>query len=251
VIAVDLTCDLGEGAGHDEALMPFVTSASVACGLHAGDPSTMRRTLALARRHGVAAGAHPGFADREGFGRAARALPPEEIYDLALYQLGALDALARRAGVRLQHVKPHGALYHAGAARADVADALAAAARDFRRDLVLVGFPGSEMERAAGRLALRFAAEAFVDRGYGDDGLLLPRGHPAALVEAGPEDVAARAVEMVRRQEVITHGGRRVAMPAQTLCLHGDDPRAPERARAVRRALEAAGVRVAPLGAWL
>jgi UPF0271 protein len=250
VIAVDLNCDVGEGQGDDAAILPFVTSANVACGLHAGGPSVMRATVDEAARLGVAVGAHPGFADRAGFGRVELTLSPPEIYDLCAYQIGALAAFARRAGVTIAHVKPHGALYHQAAREAAIAAAVAAAVRETAGQAYLVGAPASEMEPAARARGLRFAAEGFADRGYGADGRLLPRDRPGALVEGEDAAIAARAVEMVRTQHVPIEGGS-LALPTQTLCLHGDDPRAAGRARAIRRALEGAGITVAALGHWL
>jgi UPF0271 protein len=250
VIAVDLNCDVGEGQGNDAAILPFVTSANVACGLHAGGPSVMRATVDEAARLGVAVGAHPGFADRARFGRVELELPPQEIYDLCAYQIGALGAFARRAGVALAHVKAHGALYHQAARQPEVAAAVAAAAREAAGAVILMGAPASEMEPAARARGLRFAAEGFADRGYGPDGRLLPRDLPGALVAGDDDAIAARAVEIVRTQRVpIEHGT--LALATQTLCLHGDDPRAAGRARAIRRALEQAGITVAPLAAWL
>jgi UPF0271 protein len=250
-LVIDLACDLGEGAGYDGEILPQVTSASIACGLHAGDPSVMAAALILARRHGVAVGAHPGFADRAGFGRADVALPAAEVHHLVAYQLGALAALARPLGLRLQHCKPHGALYHQAATRPEVAAAVAAAVREHDARLIVVGQAGTCAEAEARRLGLRFAAEAFVDRGYDDAGGLLPRSHPAALLAADPQAIGARALGLVARGELRSQGGVRLAVRAQTLCLHGDDLRAPARARALREALEAAGVSLVPLGAWL
>jgi UPF0271 protein len=248
---LDLNCDLGEGQGNDLAILPFVTSANVACGLHAGGPSDMRRTVDEAARLGVAVGAHPGFADRADFGRSAHALPPPEIYDLVAYQIGALEPFLRRAGLRLQHVKAHGALYHLASTRDEVADAVVGAARETAADPLIVGPPGSALEAAARRGGLLFAGEGFADRGYGADARLVPRDQPGALVPGDDAAVAARAVAIVRDQRVPTVAGGTVALSFQTLCLHGDDPRAAGRARAVREALEAAGVTVVALGTWL
>jgi UPF0271 protein len=250
VIAVDLSCDLGEGVGDDAAILPALSSANVACGLHAGDPSVMRRTVEEAARLGVAVGAHPGFADREHFGRLEQPLSPEEIYDLCAYQLGALSAFTRRAGVPLAHVKAHGALYHLAAARPEIAAALATAARELAGAPVLVGPPASALEAAARDCGLPFAAEGFADRGYGPDGRLLPRSHPEALIAGDDNAVAVRAVEMVRTQRIPVPGGS-LAVPIHTLCLHGDDPRAAGRAHAIRAALAAAGIRVAAPASWL
>jgi UPF0271 protein len=231
--------------------LPFITSANVACGLHAGGPTVMRQTVDEAARLGVAVGAHPGFADRARFGRVELDLPPAEIYDLVAFQIGALEVFARRAGVPLVHVKPHGALYHLAARRAEIAEAVVAATRASAGAMIFVGAPASEMEAAARGQGLRFAAEGFADRTYGEDGRLLPRSDPRAMVEGDDAAVAARAVVMVQSQSVPTAGGASLSLPLQTICLHGDAPGAASRARAVRAALEAAGIAVAPLGAWL
>jgi UPF0271 protein len=230
--------------------MPYVTSANIACGAHAGDPVTMRRTVAAAVAAGVAIGAHPGFADRENFGRRPLALPPDAIFDLVLAQVGALAFLARPFGVRLAHVKPHGALYHLAAARPEIADAVVRATRAARADLVIVGPPDSALAQAAATLGMRFAGELFADRNYGDDGRLLPRSHPAALVALDPQAAAARAVALVRDGQVTTVSGKVVPQRGQTVCLHGDDPHVIERAQALRAALAAAAITVAPLAAW-
>jgi UPF0271 protein len=248
--AVDINCDLGEGQGNDAAVLPFVTSANVACGLHAGGPTEMRRTVEEAARLAVAVGAHPGFADRAEFGRVEHDLPPDEIYDLVAYQIAALEGFTRRAGVPLTHVKAHGALYHVAGRRPETADALARAAAETAPTPILVGAPGSLLEPAAQRYGLRYAAEGFADRGYTDDGRLVPRGGSGALVAGDDQEVAARAVALVRDGRVTAASGRPLTLSIQTLCLHGDDPRVLGRAQAVRAALDAAGVRVAPLAAW-
>jgi len=248
---VDLNCDLAEGQGDDGAILPLVTSVNVACGLHAGGPTEMRRTVDAAARLGVAIGAHPGFADRPRFGRVELQLPAGEIYDLVAYQIGALAAFVQRAGAALAHLKPHGALYHLAARRGEVAEAIARATRECAGPIIFMGAPASEMEAAARGCGLPFAAEGFADRTYGDDGRLLPRTDPRALVAGDDEAVAARAVEMVRSQRAPTAAGVWLPLPLHTLCLHGDDPRATGRARALRAALEAAGITVAPLGSWL
>jgi len=248
---IDLNCDLGEGQGDDAAILPFLTSTSVACGLHAGGPSVMRRTVDEAARLGVAVGAHPGFDDRARFGRVELALPAAELYDLTAYQIGALAVFVRRAGVAIAHVKAHGALYHLAARSAEAAQAIARATLETAGAVVFVGAPGSQMESAARDHGLAFAAEGFADRTYGDDGRLLPRSDPRALVDGDDAAVATRAVEMVRGQRVPTAGGASLPMPMHTLCLHGDDPRAAGRARAIRSALEQAGLTVAAMGTWL
>jgi UPF0271 protein len=249
--SIDLNCDVGEGQGNDEAIMPFVTSANVACGLHAGGPSVMRQTVETAARLGVAVGAHPGFADREGFGRAEQALSPTEIYDLVAYQLGALEAFTRRSRIKMQHVKAHGALYHLAGRNPEVAEALASAARETAGRPVMVGAAGTPLEEASRQRGLRFAAEGFADRGYQPGGALVPRGQPGALLDADDALVASRALRFAREGKVPTVSGAELTLLVHTLCLHGDDPRAPARARAIREALLAAGMKVRPLAAWL
>jgi UPF0271 protein len=248
---IDLNCDLGEGVGDDAAILPWITSASIACGLHAGGPAVMRRTVEAAVAAGVALGAHPGYADRANFGRRPVELTPGDTHDLVLYQLGALEAFVRRAGGHLAHVKMHGALYHAANRRPEIAEAVARATASAGEHLVLVGAPDAALGEAAARVGLRFAAELFIDRGYGEDGELLPRADPAALVEASDEEIGARAVVMLREGAIRTVAGTVIPRAGHTICLHGDDPRAPGRARAVHAALLAAGHTVAPLGTWL
>jgi 5-oxoprolinase (ATP-hydrolysing) subunit A len=244
---IDLNCDLGEGMGDDAAVLPHVTSANIACGAHAGDPVTMRRTVAAAVAAGVAIGAHPGFSDRENFGRRPLPLPADEVFDLVLAQIGALAYTARPFGVRLAHVKPHGALYHVAAARPEIADAIARATRTAREDLILVGPPDSALAAAAAAHGLRFAGEIFADRNYGDDGRLLPRSHPGARVDLDLAAVAARAVAMVRDGTVTALSGKVLPQVGQTLCLHGDDPQVADRAQRLRAAFHAAGIAVVPL----
>jgi 5-oxoprolinase (ATP-hydrolysing) subunit A len=248
---VDLNCDLAEGASEDGAVLPHVSSANVACGVHAGGPTLMRETVAAAARAGVAVGAHPGFADKEGFGRRAVDLPPDQVFDLVLYQVGALALFARAAGVRLQHVKPHGALYHVAAARPEIADAVVRATRAARDDLLIIGPPDSALSQSAQAHGLRFAVEIFADRQYGEDGRLIPRGQPGAVLDLDDAAVGTRAVAMVREGKVWTAAGTALPQQGHTVCLHGDHPGAGARARAVRAALQAAGITVAPLGTWL
>jgi UPF0271 protein len=250
-VIVDLNCDLGEECGDDAAILPHITSTSIACAQHAGSPSSMHQTVRAAAAAGVAVGAHPSFPDRQNFGRLMLEMPTDAIHDLVLYQIGALQIFCRQVGVRLQHVKPHGALYHAGARHPEAAQAIARAVRAAGSDLILVGPPGSALATAAADHRLRFAGEIFADRQYGEDAQLLPRSDPRALVQLDHAAAGARAVQMVRSGRVPTAAGTSLAHAGQTLCLHGDAPDAPARARAVRAALDAAGIRVAPLGAWL
>lgn len=249
----DLNADVGEsfGAyvlGHDPAIIPCVTSVSVACGFHAGDPGVMRETVALARQHGVAVGAHPGFPDLAGFGRRQMQLTPTEVEDLVVYQIGALSAVAAAQGVRLQHVKPHGALYNMGARDPQLADAIARAIAAVDARLLLVGLSGSALIDAGRRAGLRTASEVFADRGYRSDGSLVPRSAEGAVLEDS-EVVSARALEMVRRLEIASVDGGPVRVQPDTICIHGDTPGAANLARAIRRALEDAGVAVKAMAA--
>jgi UPF0271 protein len=245
---VDLNCDLGEGAPHDEALMALATSANVACGVHAGDQATMGRTIALAAARGLAIGAHPGYPDREGMGRRELGLPPEEVADLVTSQVRALAALARAAAAPLRHVKLHGALYNRAARDAAVADAAAHAVARLDGELAWVGLPGTEHESAAARAGLRFAAEAFADRTYRPDGHLTARGDPGAFIR-DPERAAARVLALLRDGRIETTAGTHIPLRAHTICIHGDDPAALAFARGLVERLRAAGVQLSPLRA--
>lgn len=245
---IDLNCDMGEGygaytMGDDLALLDHVSSANIACGFHAGDPSTMQRTVSAALAKGVAVGAHPGFADLQGFGRRAIQISPAEVYALVVYQVGALAAFARAERGELHHVKPHGALYNMAAKSRALADAIAQAVHDVDDRLVLFGLSGSEMIRAAEALGLRTAAEVFADRSYQDDGSLTPRDQRGAMIEDA--DVAVAQVRrMVSDGRVQSVSGRQVEIRADTLCIHGDQAGAVDFARAVRAALASDGVDV-------
>lgn len=246
---IDLNCDLGEsfGAyrmGDDAGVLPYVSSANVACGAHAGDPSVMRRTVAAALEHGVAIGAHPGLPDLAGFGRREMRISPQEAYDLVIYQVGALAAFATAAGTALGHVKPHGALYNMACADAALAEPIARAVRDVDERLILFGLPGSELQRAAEGAGLRFAREAFADRAYTPGGSLVPRGTPGAVVE-DPDEAVRRAVLIATERRVGTAGGGELRLEADTICVHGDRPDAARFARMLREGLERGGVRVA------
>lgn len=242
---MDLNADLGEGM-DDAAILPFLTSANVACGLHAGGPLVMDRTVALALERGVRVGAHPSYADRENFGRTAQQLSREEVRALVLYQVAALDGLVRARGGSLSHVKAHGALYNQAAKDAGLAAAVADAVRAFRRDLLVVGLAGSAQIEAARAAGLNAAGEAFADRRYLPDGSLMPRSRPGAVLD-DPAEVAEQALTIARDGFAVASDGSRVRIDAQTLCLHGDTPGAVRMAQAVRERLEAAGVEIAPL----
>lgn len=248
--SVDLNSDLGEsfGAwsmGDDAALLRVVSSANVACGFHAGDPSTMLATCREAATNGVTVGAHVSYRDLAGFGRRAMDVPAGELRDEVLYQLAALAGVARVAGTSVRYVKPHGALYNrivrdAGQARA-VVDAVVA----FDATLALLGLAGSAVERAADDAGVRFVREAFVDRGYRSDGTLVPRTEPGALLSDDGE-IAARAVRMVTEGRVVAVDGTDIPVEVDSLCVHGDTPGAVAMALAVRGALGASGVSVEP-----
>jgi UPF0271 protein len=245
---IDLNCDLGEGFGpyahgHDPELLQLVSSANIACGFHAGDPATMRRTVRLARARGVSVGAHPSYPDLLGFGRRHLACSPEEIRDDVTYQLGALWAFCRSEGLPLAHVKPHGALYNAAARDLPTALAVAEAVRAVDPALWLVCLAGSLQVEAARRTGLRHVEEGFADRAYLPDGQLLPRTQPGAVIHDRAQ-VEERVVRLLRERRVAASDGSLVPLTVQTLCVHGDTPDAVELVRAVRRALEAAGVAV-------
>lgn len=250
---IDLNSDMGEsfGAytlGHDDALLPQISSANIACGFHAGDPQVMAQTVALAREHGVAIGAHPGFADLYGFGRRPLPLTPAEARNEMIYQVAALAGFCRAAGVPLQHVKIHGALYNLMARDEALALAGAEAVAAFDANLLFVGLPNSAHETAAAHAGLRFAREGFADRAYNPDGTLAARNLPGAVL-TDPEIVGERAVSMVTTGRVTAIDGTEIALTLDTLCLHGDTPGAPQLAASVRAALQAAGVTISPLRA--
>jgi 5-oxoprolinase (ATP-hydrolysing) subunit A len=242
---IDFNCDLGEGCGDDAAIMPWITSANIACGAHAGDEATMRETLRLCHTHDVIAGAHPGFADREHFGRRELSLSHDELVSLIREQVIAADRLTREQGLRLHHVKPHGALYNLSARDLDTAMAIAEAVRSYDASLILVGLSGSASIDAAESCGLRTAHEVFAERGYDDNARLLPRGTLGAVLEG--DNVIAQALELALRGEVVTRSGHRLHLQADTLCLHGDRDDAAEIARSLHNALTTAGVRIEPL----
>lgn len=241
---IDLNCDMGELAGDiDAQLMPYITSANVACGLHAGDSATMARTIALAKAHGVAVGAHPGYDDRANFGRREMQLAPDALADLLLYQLGAIKALCQAQGVLLTHVKPHGALYNQAARDEALAEIIARTVRRFDPRLALFGLAGSLM-LAVGRAAgLQVTAEAFADRAYEADGSLRQR-KLAGAVHSDPQIAAQQALHIAADGYIIAYDGSRMTVEADTLCVHGDNPNAERVLAAVRATLEGAGIKV-------
>ena len=248
---VDLNADLGEsfGAytlGMDAEVLRYITSANIACGYHAGDAVVMQKTVALAKGANVAIRAHPGFPDLVGFGRRNMNISAEEAKAYIKYQVGALWAFAKACGLTLQHVKPHGAFYNMAAKDAKLATAICEAIYEIDPDLILLGLAGSEHIKAAERVGLRAASEVFADRGYMDDGTLVPRSMPGAMVH--DKDIAiARTVRMVKEGCVETITGKIIPIKADSICVHGDNPSAVEFVRNIRARLEAEGVTIAPL----
>ena len=233
--------------GQDEAMMPHITSANIACGYHAGDPLVMDVTVRLAARHGVGIGAHPGFPDLQGFGRRNMNLSADELEAFVLYQVAALAGFARAAGVELAHVKAHGALYNMAAKDRAMAAAIARGVARFSKDLIFVGLAGSLLLEAGAEAGLRVAREAFADRAYEADGSLRSRRLPGAVLESA-EQAAAQAVRMAREGVVVAYNGEEVHVEADTLCVHGDTPTALLIVQAIRRELANADVKVIPMG---
>jgi UPF0271 protein len=241
---LDLNADVGEGLPEiDRALMPLISSANIACGLHAGDPDTMRATVALARQHGVAVGAHPGYNDAEGFGRRPVELTHAQTVDLLLYQLGALSAIAAAEGAPLHHVKPHGALYNQAEIDDELASAIVDGIRIFNPRLRVVGRAGSAMQRAADSIGQPFTAEAFADRRYRPDGRLKSRSEPGAVL-TDPEQLAEQVRLLVTHGEVLADDGSRLQVAFESLCLHSDTPGAAALANRIRQELDRLGVSV-------
>ncbi|MDR3075682.1 MAG: LamB/YcsF family protein [Synergistaceae bacterium] len=250
-VKIDMNSDLGEGfgawrMGDDRAVLASVSSANVACGYHAGDPSIMRETVKLCAEHGVAVGAHVSYPDLVGFGRRNMSCSPQEVYDYCMYQIGALRAFCRAGGVELQHVKPHGALYNQAAKDRKLADAVASAVKDSGDGVILMGLAGSEFAPAAEAAGVRFAAEAFADRAYLKDGSLMPRSKEGSVIHDAAL-AASRVVRMVTKGTVTADDGSEIQFRPDSICLHGDTKEAVEMAAAVRRALEDAGAAIRPL----
>ena len=244
--AIDLNCDMGEGMDTDAGLFPFISSANIACGAHAGDDDIMRRTVALALQHGVAIGAHPSYPDRERFGRVdilGKTLSPGDLPGVLREQLQRLQDICRDAGTRIRHVKPHGALYNRAARDAEVAATIAQVVSEFDPSLLFYGLSGSEMRRAADDAGLRFVSEVFADRTYQPDGSLTPRSQPDALID-DPAQAVAQVLRMTKQGNVMTFLGP-VSISAETVCLHGDGPHAVEFAGLIYRALASEGIRIA------
>ena len=243
---LDLNCDLGEsfGAytiGSDEAIIPYITSANIACGYHAGDPTVMHRSVALCRKYGVQVGAHPGLPDLMGFGRRKMQIAPAEAADCVAYQIGALQAFCQAEGVPLHHVKPHGALYNMAAKDRALADAICQAVQKSAPGAILLALSGSEMVAAANAIGLPVACEVFADRGYQPDGTLVPRGQPGAMITDEGEAIA-RVARMVKEGKVTARDGSEVTLQADSVCVHGDGPKALAFVEKLRAALPAGGI---------
>jgi UPF0271 protein len=233
---IDLNCDMGEGMDTDAAIMPFISSANIACGYHAGNHDIINHTVALAIKHNVAVGAHPGFADKENFGRKEQHLSDTALYDLVAVQLEIMQVVCRSQGTIMQHVKPHGALYNMAAKTPEMARIIAKAVKDTDPALCLFGLSNSWLIKAAAEAGLKTASEVFADRTYQQDGSLTPRQHPNALIES-EEQALRQVVQMVTLQQVTTVDGYIIPLTAETICLHGDGAHAVAFAKAVYNTL--------------
>ena len=242
-LCVDLNADLGEGSGHDDELFELISSANIATGFHAGDSDTMHAAISAAKKHGVAVGAHPSFFDRENFGRKELTISNEEVFEAVAYQLGIFQAIASALDVRPNHVKPHGALYNMAVRHAKLAGAIARAIEAVDPKLILFAPDKSDLARAGETQGLQIAREIFADRNYLNDGWLVPRTRPNALLH-DPKEAAERVLRMLREGKVRSVEGRDVAVRGETICVHGDTPGAVEFARELRSRLEREGVRI-------
>ena len=245
---IDINCDMGEAFGNysmpnDAILFKYISSANIACGFHAGDAAVMQDTVALAIKNNVAIGAHPGLQDLQGFGRREMKISPREAYQITLYQIGALAAFVKAAGAKLNHVKPHGALYNMAAKDLKLAQAIADAIYDVDVDLILYGLAGSEIINAATNKGLKSASEVFADRTYQDDGSLTPRSQTNALI-TNEDDAAAQVLMMVNKQQVISVNQKIVLLTADTLCIHGDGEHAVDFAKTIHHILSNNGVTI-------
>lgn len=251
---VDINCDMGEsfGAyklGRDEEIFNYITSANIACGFHAGDPATMRKTVKLALEKNVGIGVHPGLQDLAGFGRREMQITPQEAYDLIVYQIGALYAFVKSEGGMLQHVKPHGALYNMAAKSASLSEAIAEAVYKVQPELILFGLAGSELVKAGEKIGLRTANEVFSDRTYQEDGSLTPRRNANALIES-QEAAVSQVITMVKESKVTSLQGVDVPIKADTICIHGDGEHALDFAKYISTALNNAGITTAKISGY-
>lgn len=255
---IDLNSDVGESYGAykiglDEELIPLISSANIACGFHAGDPAVMRRTIALAKEHGVALGAHPGFLDLLGFGRRNMDATIEEIRDYITYQIGALQGFAVSQGMKLQHVKAHGALYNMASQDMRMAEAITEAVSKLDKDLILVMLPGpkkNELQEIGKRYGIRVVFEFFADRGYNSDGTLVSRREPGAIIH-DHQIAADRVLKMVTKGKIASKDGTEIEVASDTICVHGDNPAAVRLVKQIRESLLSSGVAITPMGQFL
>ncbi|MYL33553.1 5-oxoprolinase subunit PxpA [Pontibacillus yanchengensis] len=252
---IDLNCDMGESfgtykKGYDEELLQYVTSANIACGFHAGDASTMRKTVQLALEHGVGVGAHPGLDDLVGFGRRTIDISPKEAYEIVMYQIGALKAFVEAEGSSLQHVKPHGALYNMAAQNKELSAAIAEAVYNVDANLILFGLAGTELYHAGNNLNLRTASEVFSDRTYQQDGTLTPRSETNAII-TDHRTASKQVIRMIQEQQVLSQQKIDIPIKANTICIHGDGEYAVEFARFISSALKEANIDVGKISDFL
>jgi 5-oxoprolinase (ATP-hydrolysing) subunit A len=232
----DINCDMGEGIGNDELIMPFITSANIACGFHAGDEDTMKRTVELAMKHNVFIGAHPSYLDRENFGRTDIRIPLGEMYDLVTKQIHLLNEITKQAGATLHHVKPHGALYNMCARAKPLAAVVALAIKDVDDRLKLYGLSGSHLIHEAKKIGVKAVSEVFADRTYQDNGRLTPRSKPEALINE-TDKVVQQVLQMIKEGSVTSVSGKMIPIVAETICIHGDGEHAVEFAKAIHDAI--------------
>jgi UPF0271 protein len=243
---IDINCDMGEGIGNDDAIMPFISSANIACGYHAGDEDTMRKTVESAIKNNVAIGAHPSFFDKKNFGRTEMNLAGDVIYDLVLLQLRTIDKIINEKSAKLHHVKPHGALYNMSSKNAHIAQAIAQAVKDFDETLILFGLSGSIAISIAEQIGLKTASEVFADRTYQDDGSLTPRSEAGALVE-DEEKLVQQLLQMIQEKTVTTVTRKRIPIIADTVCIHGDGKHAIRFAKTISEQLALRGIEIKSL----
>jgi len=252
---IDLNCDMGESFGHykiglDDEVIKYVTSANIGCGFHGGDPLVMRKTVKIARENGVGIGAHPGFPDLMGFGRRKMDVTPEEIKNYVLYQIGSLYAFAKAEGEKLQHVKPHGALYNTIANDEKLSRAVMEGIAEFDKELIVLGLASSKVINIAEETGLKVASEAFADRAYNPDGTLVSRRLPNAVI-TNPQEVLSRVIRMAKEEKIECINGEIIERKIDTICVHGDSPGAVELVKVIRQGLEKEGIPVLPMKRFL
>ncbi len=246
ILMIDLNCDMGEEIGNDKDIMPFISSANIACGYHAGNETTMKETVESAMQNNVAIGAHPSFNDRENFGRKEMDLSTNEIYSLVSTQIKILDSVVQKQGTYLHHVKPHGALYNMSAKNNEIAKVIAQAVWDHNKHLILFGLSGSHSISEAKEIGLKTASEVFADRTYQDDGSLTPRSQSNALIEV-EQKALEQILQMIKERTVTTVSGKRISIIAETICIHGDGKHAAAFAKKINEALKKEKIIIKPI----